>query len=229
MDIHKPKPWHGLREFLKEYVIIVVGVLTALGAEQAVEWLHWRHQVEETRATLNEEVTYDLKGLIRRQQVAPCFAHRLADLRVYLLARSQSDPGPPPAPVGRPRIVAMRVNAWESAKTTQVLAHMPIEERERYTRVYDGFELLENFSRRDFEGMADLGLVDDAALLDPPAWSQIKAARMREFWNDRAVNSLLPDLIKRAETIVPTPAVDPSDPDWKLQEFCRPWYPAAAR
>ncbi|MDB5442210.1 MAG: hypothetical protein JWP73_586, partial [Phenylobacterium sp.] len=33
MDIHKPKPWHGLREFLKEYAIIVVGVLTALAAE----------------------------------------------------------------------------------------------------------------------------------------------------------------------------------------------------
>jgi hypothetical protein len=37
MDIHKPKPWHGLREFLKEYAIIVVGVLTALAGEQAVD------------------------------------------------------------------------------------------------------------------------------------------------------------------------------------------------
>lgn len=36
MDIHKPKPWHGPREFLKEYLIIVVGVLTALAAEQTV-------------------------------------------------------------------------------------------------------------------------------------------------------------------------------------------------
>ena len=52
MDIHKPKPWHGLREFLKEYVIIVVGVLTALGAEQAVDWLHWRHEVAEARQAL---------------------------------------------------------------------------------------------------------------------------------------------------------------------------------
>ena len=42
MDIHKPKPWHGVREFLKEYVIIVVGVLTALAAEQGVEWLRWQ-------------------------------------------------------------------------------------------------------------------------------------------------------------------------------------------
>ncbi len=46
MDIHKPKPFHGLREFLKEYGIIVLGVLTALFLEQAVEWLHWRHEVE---------------------------------------------------------------------------------------------------------------------------------------------------------------------------------------
>jgi hypothetical protein len=29
-------------EFLKEYAIIVIGVLTALAAEQAVEWLHWQ-------------------------------------------------------------------------------------------------------------------------------------------------------------------------------------------
>jgi hypothetical protein len=47
MDIHKPKPWHGVREFLKEYVIIVVGVLTALSAEAGVEWLHWRHLAEQ--------------------------------------------------------------------------------------------------------------------------------------------------------------------------------------
>jgi hypothetical protein len=47
MDIHKPKPWHGLREFLKEYVIIAVGVMTALGAEAVVENLHWRHLADQ--------------------------------------------------------------------------------------------------------------------------------------------------------------------------------------
>ena len=56
MDIHKAKPWHGLREFLKEYTIIVVGVLTALGAEQGVEWLHWAHKVEDGRAAIRSEL-----------------------------------------------------------------------------------------------------------------------------------------------------------------------------
>jgi hypothetical protein len=49
MDIHKPKPWHSVREFLKEYVIIVIGVLTALGAQQGVEALQNRAQAAEAR------------------------------------------------------------------------------------------------------------------------------------------------------------------------------------
>jgi len=36
MEFHKPKPIHIWHEFLKEYAIIVIGVLTALAAEQAV-------------------------------------------------------------------------------------------------------------------------------------------------------------------------------------------------
>src|ERR1700761_9658750 len=56
MDIHKPKPWHGVREFLKEYLIIVVGVLTALGAEQVAEAAHWSHAVHEAKDSIHEEL-----------------------------------------------------------------------------------------------------------------------------------------------------------------------------
>ena len=67
MDIHKPKPWHSVREFLKEYAIVVVGVLTALGAEQAVEQLHWAHEVRSARAALGgggvPRVRYSLRSV----------------------------------------------------------------------------------------------------------------------------------------------------------------------
>jgi hypothetical protein len=43
---HAPKPVHGWREFLKEFGIIVLGVLTALALEQLVEKLH---QLEQAR------------------------------------------------------------------------------------------------------------------------------------------------------------------------------------
>ncbi len=31
MHVHKPKPLHGLREFLSEIAVIVFGILIALG------------------------------------------------------------------------------------------------------------------------------------------------------------------------------------------------------
>ncbi len=55
MEVHRPKPLHGLREFLKEIGIIVIGVLIALGAEQAVEALHHRGQADEMQRKLRQE------------------------------------------------------------------------------------------------------------------------------------------------------------------------------
>ena len=40
MRFHLPKPLHGWREFAGEVGIIVIGVLIALGAEQAIDAIH---------------------------------------------------------------------------------------------------------------------------------------------------------------------------------------------
>src|SRR4051812_5727764 len=84
MDIHKPKPWHGVREFLKEYVIIVVGVLTALGAEQGVEWLHWRHLAEKAEADLAAGLRPDLVNAYSYVIIESCGKARVAELSAAL-------------------------------------------------------------------------------------------------------------------------------------------------
>jgi hypothetical protein len=81
VEIHKPKPWHGFREFLKEYLIIVVGVLTALAFEQGVEWLHWRNQIAETEAALLPEVQVNLLNSYERMVDRVCLAQRIVELR----------------------------------------------------------------------------------------------------------------------------------------------------
>src|SRR5665213_1955806 len=86
MDIHKPKPWHGVREFLKEYAIIVVGVLTALAAEQGVEWLRWQHNVEQTETALRAETEENLLSAYQRMVVEPCISATIAGLRDRLVA-----------------------------------------------------------------------------------------------------------------------------------------------
>src|SRR3954469_10685484 len=87
VDIHKPKPWHGFREFLKEYLIIVVGVLTALGAEQAVEQCRWRERVEAAEALIQRSLSVAQVLSEERMDVAACQDRRLAVLEDRLLQR----------------------------------------------------------------------------------------------------------------------------------------------
>ncbi len=67
MDIHKPKPFHGWREFLKEYGIIVLGVLTALAFEQVVEMIRDHSRAEETRRNVRAEIVANI-GLLQRRE-----------------------------------------------------------------------------------------------------------------------------------------------------------------
>ena len=59
MHFHLPKPLHGWREFVGEVGIIVIGVLIALSAEQAVEAWHWHDKVSVVRRSLMGELGND--------------------------------------------------------------------------------------------------------------------------------------------------------------------------
>lgn len=148
MDIHKPKPWHGLREFVKEYLIIVVGVLTALAGEQAVEWLHWRHLANEGERHLASGLQDDLAFAADWLMVEPCLRTRLRSLADELAqpgpvwkANRQPVPAdarpttPLPMVIGGMSQVYSHV-AWETALGSDVLNHMPQARVETYAEVY---------------------------------------------------------------------------------------------
>jgi hypothetical protein len=146
VDIHKPKPWHGWREFLKEYAIIVVGVLTALAAEQGVEWLHWRAQVAETEAALQAEVRRNLEDAYLRVADEPCLSERLSAILAQL---RQGDGGwrgmveprtyafqPVVPPVYARPSKAWLSAAWENARASGAFAHMGRERTAGYALIY---------------------------------------------------------------------------------------------
>jgi hypothetical protein len=85
MHFHLPKPLHGWREFAGEVGIIVIGVLIALAAEQAVEAAHWRTQAAEARNALRAELNEDdLPQAFARLAVAPCIDAQLKQLQSAL-------------------------------------------------------------------------------------------------------------------------------------------------
>jgi hypothetical protein len=134
MDIHKPKPWHGLREFLKEYVIIAVGVMTALGAEAVVENLHWRHLADQHEAELHASAVQIVDLSVERLAGAPCARDELKRMAAALRA-SGDWKGVNPPPDARPAdylIPSLQTQArpwpsaaWEAAVNDGSLTHLP--------------------------------------------------------------------------------------------------------
>lgn len=59
MEVHS-KPVHSWRELLSEIGVIVIGVIIALAAEQAVETIHWRHKVADAELAMRRELSSDL-------------------------------------------------------------------------------------------------------------------------------------------------------------------------
>jgi len=133
VDIHKPKPVQGWREFVSEIGVVVLGVLIALSGEQTVEWLHWRGEVRETRAALRQEIAYDLSALASLKAENGCIQQRLDALDAWAAAGAR----PLTHPSRTPLLWTIRSSVWEVAKTGQLASHLPLDEQLSYARMYD--------------------------------------------------------------------------------------------
>ena len=111
MDIHKPKPVHGWRELLKEIGIIVIGVMIALGAEQAVEALHWVYQVDAGEAALKVAFIREVDNIAQRDVQSDCIAQRLDFLSRMVQRASESGQLPAIATIGHPPFTPWTIGA----------------------------------------------------------------------------------------------------------------------
>ena len=138
MEIHKPKPAHNWREFLIEIGTITLGVLIALGAEQAVEWLHWQSEVKVARAALHAEIAdNNAIFLTRRVAIAPC-VERQAQEAGRILDDLEAKRSPGRFTAFQPENGSLlNFNEWESERAAQTLTHFPREELALMGRYYD--------------------------------------------------------------------------------------------
>jgi hypothetical protein len=120
MEVHHPKPIHGLRELGKEVAVIVLGVVIALAGEQTVEALHWRHKVHAAETAMRRELAADLEFAGEQQALGAC-AGRYIDLLQSAVAANRPDIvmrlyrlGPPTDPH------PWRLDTWTAALNSQV-------------------------------------------------------------------------------------------------------------
>ena len=151
MEIHKPKPWHGLREFLKEYLIIVAGVLTALAGEQAVEAIHWTHEAEKTTQALSDELAASAAQATERIALEDCLRERIGQLTAKLnnsdgewvadpmllgVARASAAIRPGMPFVYRAPNRGWADDAWQAARSTGMINHLERAQVASYGRAY---------------------------------------------------------------------------------------------
>ena len=179
MHIHKPKAVHGLQEFLSEISIIVVGIVIALSGEQAVEWLHWRGVVAETRTALNHELAGDLGVVQTRIDQAPCIAQRLSELKAAFRLHADGQPLALTGPVGQPQFPHIRTTVWETAIADQSASHMPLDVKLRYAGLYESLYWLREKSAQETEAWSHLTELDDQDLLDEQDWSALRQWKAR--------------------------------------------------
>ncbi|HEY3948141.1 hypothetical protein [Phenylobacterium sp.] len=156
MDIHKPKPWHGVREFLKEYLIIVVGVLTALGAESVVNNLHEHRLSEEAKGVVRDEMNVDITAYARRFEVESCVTRRMTEIEALLDAAEAGQQFTPPARIGGPREPGIYTNRWEAATAGGRTSLLSSEEQRQFGRVYQNLEHLELRQQEEYQAWLTL-------------------------------------------------------------------------
>ena len=171
MHIHKPKAVHGLREFLSEISVIVVGIVIALGGEQIIEWLHWREVVAETRQALNRELGFDFGVVQSRIDQAPCMDRRLSELKTAFELHASGDSVQVKRPFGQPTFPHIRTAVWETAIADQSVSHMPLDTKLRYAGAYEVIYWFRDKSAAESETWSHLSQLDDQKVMTDQDWT----------------------------------------------------------
>src|SRR5579872_659932 len=180
MHFHLPRPLHGWREFAGEVGIIVLGVLIALGAEQAVERVRWNREVAETRRSLAVELAEARAYAAERVITGDCIERQL------LAFDKLADAEQVPAVIQINLNVGLRpwsVSAWEAASASGEIDHMSQEERNQYASVYGSIKVIRAVQLQEFETSNDLGTLVPGRHLTPISRDRLQTvvARLRGF------------------------------------------------
>lgn len=139
VEIHKVKPIHTWRDFVKELGTIVLGIIIAISLEHLVQSWHWDQEVKVARQALAAEIlANNLNILAFRVAAAPCVNREIGHVETIL---TSLEAGTKPEEITLPRFrrpptSLMRDSEWQSERASQVLTHFPRDELALMSRHY---------------------------------------------------------------------------------------------
>lgn len=135
MHIHKPGPVHGWGEFLREYGIIVLGVLTALALELAVETGHRHEIVARGEDALRDNFARFVRFKAIADREAPCMEARAGEIRAILDRAATLRRLPRVGPIPQPEPLPWQIDTWEAMIASGAAPWLPHDKAVLYSRV----------------------------------------------------------------------------------------------
>jgi hypothetical protein len=212
------KPEQGWRLLFDEIVVVVIGVLIALGAQQLVDDWRWRGEVADYRSAVRDELAHNLGAYSRRLEQTRCVTKRLDQLQRW--SEEAGDGGPLASPISRPISYSLRSGVWRS-QTQDVASHLPLQERLSYAYLYDAFDNYQAQRDSDRDLWAEISEFEGTGPLDRSAAFRLRGLVTRARNLETAINLNWPQIRDRAAGLGIHPVKDPTDTEW-LHNLCDP-------
>jgi hypothetical protein len=185
MHFHKPHLWQGSREFLKEYLIIVVGVLTALVAEQFAEAAHHHAEAAEAQETIRAEVAQNLARVQQRGLADGCVQARLAELGRIVDEATPEGRIRAPGWIGRAPRYAIESARWDAASQSGRVSLLPTDWQARFGLLYTAMRYHYEMNQAEQQTWSSLDGLTGLDRLTPEGKLAIKGQiEQARFYND---------------------------------------------
>lgn len=175
--MHVEPPSHApssLKELGIHYLMIVLGILTALGLEAGFETLHHRrlaqHTVEQLETELRANLVEVRSALQKNQAHADELKALYDDIKAQALAQQGKVKSETLYGLLRQRLKisvmtpALRRDAWDAAVADQALIHMPRESLRRFSEAYTAQRESQMAVQASFNAVGSISRLTDVAV-----------------------------------------------------------------
>jgi hypothetical protein len=190
MHLHRPKALAGWREVSVEIAIIVVGIIIAVGLDQAVEFVHHRHQVDQLEAALQRD------GEANRAYIRDDIVHAETILQWAQAEAAAMDRAGPAGPLVLHSIPTANIGSpdagvWPSARASGVANLLP-------SSAQNWLEYLSEVSNETFVSSASANgkLATSYAALDQALMGHARATPAGDVMIDAAQRAAVADRLR---------------------------------
>ena len=175
MEIHKPHAAKSWKEFFIELGTIVLGILIALGLEQAVEAVHDRSREAQARQSIRAEIATNIGLMATRAKIENCVSRRLDEVEGLIVAFGGGKLPQGPIWLGHPPFFPTANGQYVAASQSGAVSLMSSQEQAAYASIYSQFAEQDRASGAEQTAWADLRMLEKHPAPGPALEVQLRS------------------------------------------------------